>query len=238
MADIRQSNFANFRVPDPPRIRKVRKWLNESGYLDSDGKDIRVLEIGYSRGGLLDNLCEFPAIRKYAVDINDRECPDGISFCRHDCNHGLPDFDDTRFDIVFAGEVIEHIFDDESFLKQVYDRLNPGGILALTVPHLFYLVNRILFPFGKMPYFAYAPFHYHFYSIRSLTGILAKAGFKVLKVKSSHVLVSSRRGKGIGRILEHLGDVCPSLGAHLIVFAEKKPGQSMTHRALNSGEIK
>ncbi|HWP91114.1 MAG TPA: class I SAM-dependent methyltransferase [Thermodesulfobacteriota bacterium] len=218
MLDHRQRIFDEFRVPDRGRVLKVRNWLRRNRYLDP-GRKISLLEIGYARGGLIDNLDEYKNVEKYAVDINDRTGEGDITFYRYDCNQGLPDFDGKLFDILFAGEVIEHLFDDEKFLRECYKVLRPGGVLALTTPNLFFLVNRILFPFGKMPYFAYEQYHYHFYDIDTLYRMVRSCGFSVRHVTSSHILISSRRSKYIGRIFEFLGSLCPFLGAHIILFA-------------------
>ena len=64
-------------------------------------------------------------------------------------------------------------------------------------------------------------YHYHFYSRRVLTDLLEECGLEVLGVTSSHVLFSSRRNAIVGRLFERVGDLAPTLGAHLIVFAEK-----------------
>ncbi len=222
--DERQAGFCDFEVPDPGRIRKVHRWLRAAGFLDTAARPVSVLEIGYARGGLLDYLGSDGDFRKFAVDLHQRSVDPGITFVQHDCNEDFDFADEASFDVVFAGEVIEHIYDDRRFLKQIHRILSPGGVAALTTPNLFFVVNRLLFPFGRMPYFAYAPFHYHFYSRSTLAGLVAECGFEVRRVTSSHVLVSSRRHRVIGAICERLGDVLPSLGAHIILFATK-PGE-------------
>lgn len=215
--DERQATFAEFEVPDPGRIRKVHAWLAAHGHL-ADGR--RVAEIGYATGGLLDRL-DGGSFERVAVDINDRSVAQGITFVRHDCNEDLAFADDGSFDVVFAGEVIEHLYDDSRFLREIHRILRPGGVVALTTPNLFFLVNRIVFPFGRMPYFAYAPFHYHIYSRRTLAGLVREQGFEVERITSSHILVSTRRHRVLGALFEKLGDVFPAFGAHLILFARR-----------------
>lgn len=215
-----QENFADFCVPDKSRIEKVKKWLVRNKFIDLN-RDIYLLDIGYAKGSLSDCLCEYRNIKKYAIDLHQRRVSNGQAFVRHDCNLGLPDLGTQLFDVVFAGEVIEHIFDDKNFLRQIYAVLRPGGILVLTVPNLFFLFNRFTFPFGKMPRFAYMPYHYHFYDKKTITQMVKECGFSIQHVSSSHILVSTRRNKFFGRICEFLGDLFPHLGAHLILFAVK-----------------
>lgn len=221
--DHRQAEFAEFEVPDRARISKVHRWLARHGHLEATaGRPRRVLEIGYARGGLLDLLPAGDAFERFAVDLHARRVDPSITFFRHDCNEPFAFADGRTFDVVFAGEIIEHIFDDRQFVEHVRDVLAPGGIFALTTPNLFFLVNRVVMPLGRMPYFAYEPYHYHVYSRRTLTGLIRQAGLEVRGVTSSHVLISSRRSRLLGGLCEKLGDVFPSLGAHLIVFAQRR----------------
>jgi len=214
-----QQGFSDFCVPDYPRIMKVKKWLVENKYIDSK-REIYLLDIGYAPGSLADKLSDYKNIKRYGIDIHSRQAGKGLIFIKHDCNAGLPDLG-RLFDVVFAGEVIEHIFDDRNFLKQLYAALKPGGVLVLTVPNLFFLFNRLTFAFGKMPRFAYLAAHYHFYDKKTITQMVRDCGFSVLRVASSHILISTRRNKIIGRICEFLADIFPSWGAHIIVYAAK-----------------
>lgn len=47
-------------------------------------------------------------------------------------------FEDSFFDIVFFGDVIEHLFDPESALKEIKRILKPGGRLVLSCPNMSY----------------------------------------------------------------------------------------------------
>ncbi len=219
--DTKQKKFGNYVVPDQGRIQKVKKWLIDKKYLSQDST-LNILEIGYSNGGFLDNLSEYSEIKKYALDINHKDTEKDIHFFQYDCNRGLPDFKGVTFDIVFAGEVIEHIFDDEQFLKNIHAVLNQGGMLVLTTPNLFFLPSRILFPFGVKPIFAWAEYHYHIYDIKTLSNLVKLSGYEIEKIKSTHLLISSRKFKIPGRFFEMLGNWFPKLGAHIILFAKKK----------------
>ncbi|MBI3581979.1 MAG: class I SAM-dependent methyltransferase [Nitrospinae bacterium] len=219
-SDQRQKAFSNFVVPDQGRISKVYDWLARAGRFDGEAVD--VLEIGYAQGGLLDRLAGRKNTRLYACDVNERETPEGVTFIRADFNGAAPDFGGVKFDVVFAGEFIEHMYDDAKFLAEARDLLKPSGILALTTPNLFFLASRLAFPFGVFPFMAHAPFHYHYYDVRSLSGLLENAGLRLVKIRSSHILISTRMNRPLGRICEFLGDVFPSFGAHIIVFAVKK----------------
>ena len=126
-----------------------------------------------------------------------------------------------KFDLIFAGEVIEHIFNDRKFLKETHEHLKDNGLFVLTTPNLHYTLNRLLILLGFEPT-VFAEYHYHVYSIKEMKKLLYAAGFKVIGVSSSHVLISSRKHKYIGKFFEKLGDLFPSFGMAMIIAAVKR----------------
>ncbi|RYG73772.1 methyltransferase domain-containing protein, partial [bacterium] len=54
----------------------------------------------------------------------------------------LVGFRDDLFDTVTAFQVIEHIDDDELFMKEIYRVLKPGGKAILTTPNIKYSLTR------------------------------------------------------------------------------------------------
>jgi len=214
LAQLRYEN-ENFAVPDPPRIEKVARFVrNYYGCC----RGLRVLECGVARGGLADVLAREGA-HCYGVDMYVRNVP-GVHCVRADLNSGLPRFDGP-FDVVFAGELIEHLYDDARFINEVKNNLKPNGLFVITTPNLVFIVDRLRMMFGKMPMGAYRPYHYHIYTVPILVRLFGDTGFKVLKVSSNHILFSRRRHPA-GIVFEWLGDLFPTLGFSLIVFATPK----------------
>ena len=171
-----------------------------------------------SLGGIADNLSKYGA-HCFGVDVHPRNLKN-IKMKLMDLNENFPDFE-IKFDVIFVGELIEHLYDDFGFIKKCKSALKPEGFLIITVPNLHFSLNRILMLFGKMPLFSYSPAHYHIYNKKIIEDILKQEGFLIEKTISSHVFVSTRRNR-IFKIFEILGDIFPSFGAQLIVFAKKK----------------
>lgn len=57
------------------------------------------------------------------------------------------------FDLVFCGEVIEHLFSPDALMADIRELLSDEGIVLLSTPNLGYWVNRLLLLFGISPLF-------------------------------------------------------------------------------------
>lgn len=128
------------------------------------------------------------------------------------------DFPDKSFDALVAGELLEHIYRTEVFLKECHRLLGDDGILILSTPNLGYLGHRIKMLFGVAPPIMHYesgldiqnPGHVRYFTAQALIDLLEKFGFKVEKVRGSQLFGSS-----------FLGDIAQSWAYHLIVVARK-----------------
>ncbi|OHB97505.1 MAG: hypothetical protein A2Z57_03990 [Planctomycetes bacterium RIFCSPHIGHO2_12_39_6] len=179
------------------------------------------MDCGISKGGVSDRLAT-EGSNCFGVDINLRDIK-GVKIIQADLNKEIPEFG-IDFDVIFAGEIIEHLFDDRKFIRDCYKSLKSKSILIVTTPNLVSLVNRLLMLFGAMPMSSHAaaPFHYHVYNRNAIKKLLEEEGFKILKATSSYLLGNLfTKIPGIGKIFGFLGDVFPTLGDQLIIFARK-----------------
>jgi SAM-dependent methyltransferase len=91
------------------------------------------------------------------------------------------DFDLGRtFDIVVAGEFLEHLLNPLGFLNSVRKHLEPGGQLVLTVPNgnsLNYFVQNLFFGYETDGYD-----HVAFYTPLTLFNLLRKAGYELVSL--------------------------------------------------------
>jgi SAM-dependent methyltransferase len=55
------------------------------------------------------------------------------------------------YDVIFCGEVIEHLFSPDALLRDLRTLMQPSGILILSTPNLGYYVNRLLLLVGISP---------------------------------------------------------------------------------------
>jgi len=139
--DIQIAHHAEVAVPDFPRIEKVVRNLRHL----PPGKQ---LEVGYSKGGFSDYLSQM-GWDCTGLDLNMRHHP-SIKTIVCDLNDGFP-VESEEFDLITAGEVIEHMLDEGAFLEECHRVLKKGGMLVVTTPNLAYSLNRLRILIGKTP---------------------------------------------------------------------------------------
>ena len=98
--------------------------------------------------GFIDSVASFTV----GIDL-DANAVDSIhargdkSFLHADA--GSIDLEDT-FDVVHAGELIEHLDDFQSFLAAARRHMKPDGVLILTTPNVF-CISNFVYRFGSAP---------------------------------------------------------------------------------------
>jgi len=177
-----------------------------------------VLEVGCSSGRLL----EWLRVRGWDVTGLELQPQASPFIIRADASQPWPV--DRLFDAVIAVEVIEHIVDTDGFLEECARHLKVGGQLILTTPNLLFVVNRRWMLFGGRPFFAYADWHVRMFVYSDLRERIEKH-FAITRLRGSHVLAGTRHTE-LFRIFAWLGDLFPTLAAHFIVVAVRKPGSS------------
>ncbi|KKR54641.1 MAG: hypothetical protein UT91_C0011G0006 [Parcubacteria group bacterium GW2011_GWA2_40_23] len=62
-------------------------------------------------------------------------------------------FKTEKFDVIFCGEVIEHLFSPDALIQEIKTLMHENSVLILSTPNLGYLINRLLLLFGVSPLF-------------------------------------------------------------------------------------
>ena len=129
-----------------------RVWFITDSFIKYTASNkLQILDMGCGRGWMAPYLSPFGSI--VGVDFS----PEGIKFAREnygshgsfilaDANsHNLGLADNSIFDVLICSEVIEHLHDQKSFLKQLYSFLSPKGYLIFTTPNgnVWSLVNKL-----------------------------------------------------------------------------------------------
>lgn len=179
------------------RRRILAAVLERSALL---AKPARVLEAGCGTGGNLGMLSRFGAVcafepdrqargkasRDHRYEITDGALPDRVPFAGE------------RFDLVALLDVLEHLGDDEGALRALAKRLEPGGLMLVSVPAFAFLWSR------------HDAQHHHKrrYTRASLLAVARDAGLQPVRVSYFNTLlfplIAIRRM--LGRLLGHAGD--------------------------------
>ena len=192
-----------------PRFQKV---LAIAGNIHGE----RLLDIGCGDGTftvLLKN-----ALRSYeaagieisleAVNISRGK---GIDAFQTDIDMETFPFRDEYFDVIYCGEVIEHIFDTDHVLSEISRTLKPSGYCIITTPNLASWANRLALLLGFQPFAtSVSPNHegagkfimkgdegqwghIRVFTLRALKDLVRIHGFKIQKLIGCPVTVKTSR---------------------------------------------
>jgi len=135
---------AGFVFAGAERIRLFR------GYVGGPGR--RVLDLGCRDGALTKAYAEGNEI--VGVDADREALAEaaklGIETHWADLDQPLP-FEDAGFDVVVAGELLEHLRDPRRVVAEVQRVLRAGGTFVGSVPNAYRLKNRLRFLAGRKP---------------------------------------------------------------------------------------
>lgn len=123
--------------------------------------------------------------------------PQGVGYARaqgldvHQA--GIEDFDcvgERRFDVVTLLNVLEHLRHPPQTLKNIAAKLlKPGGLLVIDVPNEFNDFQTVAdSEFGLDQWWVCPPAHLNYFSTTSLSALLEKCGFAVLRSEASFPL--------------------------------------------------
>jgi 2-polyprenyl-3-methyl-5-hydroxy-6-metoxy-1,4-benzoquinol methylase len=119
-------------------------------YVGGPGR--RVLDLGCRDGALSATYAEGNEI--VGVDADREALAEaeqlGIETQWADLDDSLP-FGDESFDVVVAGELLEHLRDPRRVVADVRRVLRPGGTFVASVPNAYRLKNRVRFVLGRRP---------------------------------------------------------------------------------------
>lgn len=196
-----------------------------------------VADIGCGGGSFLDFLSgvaettiavEPSEIYRYALEKRGHRC---YEYTRQ----ALADFGDAA-DVATSFDVIEHVDEPLSFLKDIYALLKSGGKMILGTPTDYPILRTLVGkPFER---FIFNANHLWVFSVKSLDCLVRQAGFREISIKQTYRF-------GIGNVISWISnqepkgniqyDLIPAvvdkvwktamieqgLGEYLVVYAEK-----------------
>jgi SAM-dependent methyltransferase len=172
------------------------------------GPGLRVLDLGCRTGALTQHYAAGNEVT--GVDVDHAALEQAVERLRietvwADVEEGLP-FEDGAFDVVVAGELLEHLADPAAAVANVHRVLRPGGRFVGSVPNAFRLKSRLRFVAGRHP--ETDATHLQLFTPEALRLLLA-ASFDDVVIRFA-----------VGRYVRW----SPRLMARVQVFSARKPG--------------
>lgn len=207
-----------------------RKWLA------ANAKGPKILDSGCGDGSITAGLAKRFAVT--GVDISEQNLKKakrlGFRTLKQDLGKKMP-VKDNSFDTAISNQVIEHIYDTDFYLEDVYRVLKPGGILLVTTPNAASLADRFRALLGRLPIAAEVSTRYklgdslppaghiRLYTFEQLRRQLQRTGFKVAEERTTNFPFPIYWG--LPRMLKSLaiklGRLKPSLGGQIMTKAVK-----------------
>lgn len=212
---IRYSKEFKTDIADKIRLSKVLNLI---------GNHKSVLDLGCGDGFVMEKIIK-AGNNVIGVEIADNAIKKAIKkgFKVYDIslNSNWANEIKEKFDIVFAGEIIEHIFNTDLFLKNIKKVLKKRGKVIITTPNIATLGRRLMLLFGMNPLIETTARstdagHIRYFTVGSLKKLLNDNNFHVISNSSSVVNFNSS-GRSYSKLL---ASIFPSLGNNIIILAE------------------
>lgn len=196
----------------------------------------RILDIGCGDGSLIIKFkkhCE-----TFGVDISQNAInmakEAGINAYQADVSSERLPFQDEYLDIIYMGDVIEHLTNPDFAIKEVTRVLKPDGFLVLSTPNLAFWLNRLLLLLGMQPLFSevstaktfgrgpksydFCPVgHLRIFTYKALKEFLTYYHFNIVKVRGANY-------EGLPKVLANIDKIfskIPQLSSNVIMIARK-----------------
>ncbi|MFH1280075.1 MAG: methyltransferase domain-containing protein [Candidatus Beckwithbacteria bacterium] len=172
---------------DSAKWRKTdysRPWYQKAIELLPNINNYKVLELGSGHGELakvLTTKTKNLTLTDYSSSYVAKLQKEGYRAHQADFNRKLP-FKSKSFDFIISLEVIEHLSQAETFLTEIHRILKSNGKLIISTPNIAWWGYRLFMLLGHPP--KKEGYHLRFFTYRTLTKLLNKSDFKIIKDNS------------------------------------------------------
>ncbi len=172
-----------------------------------------LLDVGCGTGRLGASLKALGIPHVAGVELNPRAAEDARSVLDEvvvaDIDRDELPFEDSSFDCIVYGDVLEHLVDPWATLVRHRRLLDPAGAVIVSIPNVGHWRNVLNVARGRWEYAAYGPLdatHLRFFTWRGIEQLLDQAGYRVERVKTpiAHGSKSWLLNRITRRRLEHL----------------------------------
>lgn len=118
------------------------------------------------------------AARQITLDVHQPKLGSGGEHYIQDLNETWQNVPTAN--IIYAMDVIEHLYSPEFVLQQIHNHLQPAGRVVITVPNDVCRIDNIL-KFFNAPIFKHGS-HIRYFNLKTLKQLVEKSGFRVEKI--------------------------------------------------------
>ena len=112
---------------------------------------------------------------------------------------------EREYAVVTAFDLVEHLVDPVPFVRQMSEWLQPGGLMAITVPNIASFAARIL---GPRWFFYAPPDHIHYFTPTTIRRLLAETSLEQISIQPSYKpLTMDYAAEQLGHFLPALAPV-------------------------------
>jgi len=151
-------------------------------YVGSGG---HVLDAGCATGNLSRRIAERGNTVE-GLEIDPKAARQAERWCERvvvaDVESDALPYEDASFDVVLAGDLVEHLRDPVPFLERIRPAIRPGGRLVLSTPNVANWSVRLSLLFGRFRYSGagiLARSHIHLFTRKTIVETLERAGYRV-----------------------------------------------------------
>lgn len=160
-------------------------------------KNDKILDLGCGIGSIL-NFVQTKTDNVYGVDISEnslaiakKHLSSFVKLSLQDINNKT-NFPDNFFDIVLLTDVIEHISDRYSLMRELKRILKKDGIIVIVTPNIAKIKSRLNLLFGEYPYTSedrldenkliiYDGGHIQWFTFKTLNELAKQFDFKIIR---------------------------------------------------------
>ncbi len=207
------------------KIKKILELLPKK-------QGLKLLDVGCGEGYFFDHIKDLN-YEYSGMDISNEQVKKaknkGLNVIKYDASVQWPQLDKT-YDVVFASEIIEHVFDTDFFLHECSRVLKGHGILLLTTPNIAYLGSRVRLLCGRRPPVIdcradkNTSGHIRAFTYYDLKKLFEDHDFIIERYSGLNFYLPfiSEETKGVGFISHYLSYFYPKLSSGLIFKCTKK----------------
>jgi SAM-dependent methyltransferase len=222
------------------RHRKAAEFFGSNGFHPKN-----LLDVGCGNGtvtGKIRAVLGLGVVDGVDIQADRLEVPDWLRLVKADVDREKLPYPDDTFDAIYCGELLEHLYNPDNLLDEVYRVLTPEGVCLFTTPNLGSWYNRIVLLLGYQPCSLPTSFyhenvgklvkpighrdHIRGFTLKALLELLRIHGFRMVKVMGwnqgvGEDYLSNRFISYAAHIVDVILSRVPSLAARLAVAVGK-----------------